>query len=212
MDKVPVTKAMMKRLPVYLSYLKEIPDGEFIYISATAIAGALELGEVQVRKDLALVSNGGKPKVGYLREALINDLEHFLGYDYTDNAILVGAGKLGQALLDYSGFSAFGMNVLAGFDVMPDRAQTDSGKPIYPMEKLQSFIKSSRVRIAILTVPVEQAQAVCDQLLACGILAILNFAPTRLEVPDNILVQNENLATSLAVISRHVQAAMREKK
>ncbi len=207
-----ISKAVMTRLPMYYAYLKEIPEGEFVYISATAIANALELGEVQVRKDLALVSDGGKPKVGYLREGLINDLERFLGYDYTDNAILVGAGKLGQALMDYSGFSDLGLNVMAAFDAAPVREMTESGKKILPMEKVQSFIKANRIRIGIITVPAEKAQAVCDQLIECGILAIWNFAPVRLEVPEKILVQNENLATSLAVISRHVQAAVRERK
>ncbi len=207
-----VSKAVLKRLPLYYSYLKEIPEGQFVYISSTAIAAALDLGEVQVRKDLALVSDGGKPKLGYLRESLIADLEHFLGYDNTDNAILVGAGKLGQALLDYSGFAEFGLNVMAAFDIHPSVPVTEGGKKILPIEQLQQYIKTNRIRIAIITVPAEYAQAVCDQLVEFGILAIWNFAPVRLEVPEKILVQNENLATSLAVISRHVQAALREKK
>lgn len=211
MENRVISKSVLKRLPIYYTYLKDIPEGEYTYISATALANALSLGEVQVRKDLALISDGGKPKVGYHRESLIADLEHFLGYDYTDNAILVGAGKLGQALLDYTGFEEYGLNVLAAFDRNPFQEKTDSGKRILPMDQLQSFVASRRVCIGIITVPTEAAQEVCDRLVECGILAIWNFAPVRLEVPEHILVQNENLATSFAVISRHVQAALREK-
>ena len=210
MEKRNISKPVMKRLPQYHAYLKELSD-DVIYISATAIANALDLGEVQVRKDLALVSDSGKPKVGYPRETLLQELEEFLGYHCTDNAILVGAGKLGQALMDYSGFREYGLHVLAAFDQAPVRDRTESGKQILPMEHLQSFIHTHRVRIGIITVPADKAQMVCDQLVACGILAIWNFAPVRLEVPAHILVQNENLATSLAVISRHVQAILNER-
>ena len=94
-----ISRSTVKRLPTYLSYLKSIPADGPTHISATALAAALGMGEVQVRKDLALVSAGGRPKIGYLREGLIRDLEEFLGYGNTNDAVLVGAGKLGQALL-----------------------------------------------------------------------------------------------------------------
>lgn len=210
MTKKAVSKAVLKRLPTYLAYLKSLPEEECTYISATALANALELGEVQVRKDLAMVSDGGKPKVGYLREALMQDLEHFLCYDYTDHAIVVGTGKLGQALMDYSGFETLGLYILAGFDRTPEGKRVESGKRIMSMDALPGFIKANRIRIAILTVPTEHAQSVCDQLVACGIQAIWNFAPVRLEVPEDILVQNENLASSLAVICRHMHARSKD--
>ena len=205
MERKEISKAVLKRLPGYVAYLRGIPEGSSIYISATALANALGMGEVQVRKDLAMVSDGGRPKVGYHRESLIEDIEQFLGYDNTTDAVLIGAGKLGQALLDYSGFAAYGLNILAAFDVCPG---SGDGKPIYPMEQLQSFCKSNKVLMGIITVPGSHAQAVCDQLIACGIKAIWNFAPVHLEVPKNILVQNQNMATSLAVLSMHLKAQM----
>ena len=107
MERKEISKAVLKRLPGYLSYLKGIPADASPYISATALAAALGMGEVQVRKDLAMVSDGGRPKIGYLRESLIEDISQFLGYDNTTDAILVGAGKLGQALLGYGGFEAY---------------------------------------------------------------------------------------------------------
>ena len=202
----------MWRLPGYVAYLRTIPESASPYISATALANALGMGEVQVRKDLAMVSDGGRPKIGYLRESLIEDIEQFLGYDNTTVAVLIGAGKLGQALLGYSGFDAYGLNILAAFDANPTADHTDDGKPIYPISQLESFCRTNKVLMGIITVPTAHAQEVCDKLIACGIKAVWNFAPTHLEVPDNILVQNENMATSLAVLSMHLQAHMKEKK
>lgn len=212
MEKKEISKPVLKRLPGYLSYLKNIPDSASPYISATTLAHALGMGEVQVRKDLAVVSDGGRPKVGYVRERLIEDIEQFLGYDNTDHAVLIGAGKLGQALLDYEGFDAYGLNIMAAFDKQPAMAHTDKGKPIMHMDMLECFCRSNRIRMGIITVPSECAQEVCDRLIAGGIKAIWNFAPVHLEVPSNILVQNENMATSLAVLSMHLQAQMKEKK
>ena len=212
MERKEISKAVLKRLPGYLSYLRSIPEGNSPYISATALANALGMGEVQVRKDLAMVSDGGRPKIGYLRESLIEDISQFLGYDNTTGAILVGAGKLGQALLGYSGFSADGLNILAAFDAQPVAEKSEEGRPIYPMEKMESFCRTNKVLMGIVTVPAEYAQEVCDQMIKCGIKAIWNFAPTHLDVPANILVQNENMATSLAVLSMHLQAHIKDKK
>lgn len=212
MERKEISKSVLKRLPGYLSYLKTIPETASPYISATALANALNMGEVQVRKDLAMVSDGGRPKIGYLRESLIEDISQFLGYDNTTDAILVGAGKLGQALLGYSGFSEYGLNIIAGFDVQTSVTQTEDGKPIYPIEQMESFCRSNKVLMGIITVPTACAQQVCDQLIACGIKAIWNFAPAHLDVPPQILVQNQNMATSLAVLSVHLQAQIKEKK
>lgn len=212
MARKDIPKAVLKRLPGYLSYLKSIPDGTAPYISATALANALGMGEVQVRKDLAMVSDGGRPKIGYPRETLIDDIEQFLGYDNTTDAVLIGAGKLGQALLGYSGFAAYGLNILAAFDVAPSAEQTEDGKPIFHISQLEGFCRTHKVLMGIITVPGEHAQCVCDQLIGCGIKALWTFAPTHLEVPPNILVQYENMATSLAVLSMHLQAQIKEKK
>ena len=211
MDRKEISKAVLKRLPGYLAYLKSLPEDSSPYMSATTLANALGMGEVLVRKDLAMVSSGGRPKIGYMREGLIEDISQFLGYDNTTDAILVGAGKLGQALLGYSGFSAYGLNILAAFDVNAAKATTD-GKHIYAMDMMESFCDTNKVLMGIITVPAEYAQQVCDQMIACGIKAIWNFAPVHLDVPSHILVQNENMATSLAVLSMHLQAQIKDKK
>ena len=210
--KKEISKSVLRRLPTYLTYLKSIQDAESPYISATALANALGMGEVQVRKDLAMVSDGGRPKIGYPRDLLIDDIEQFLGYDNTTDAILIGAGKLGQALMCYKGFDEYGLNILAGFDKSPDVDFTDNGKPIYAMEHLESFCRGHKILMAIITTPERSAQEVCDKLIACGIKAIWSFAPGHLDVPEGVMVHNENMATSLAILSVHLQAQMREKK
>ena len=159
------------------------------------------LGETEAKRD----------ELYKMAENLIEDISQFLGYDNTTDAILVGAGKLGQALLGYSGFAAYGLNILAAFDARPTTAAID-GKDIFSMDKLEGFCRSRKVLMAIITVPAEYAQEICDKLIACGIKGIWNFAPIHLDVPANILVQNENMATSLAVLSMHLQAQIKEKK
>ena len=154
MERKEISKSVLKRLPGYLAYLKAIPQGASPYISATALANALGMGEVQVRKDLAMVCDGGRPKVGYPRDVLIDDIEQFLGYDNTTDAVIIGAGKLGQALLGYIGFEAYGLNILAAFDVAPSADKTDDGKPIYHIDQLESFCRSHKVLMASLPYPV----------------------------------------------------------
>ena len=119
---------------------------------------------------------------------------------------MVGAGKLGQALLGYSGFEAYGLNILAAFDAKPAKSQD---KPILPMEEMEHYCHENNVHMGIITVPADYAQEVCDRMIQCGIKAIWNFAPVHLDVPANTLVQNENMATSLAVLSMHLQAQMK---
>ena len=209
MARKEISKAMLKRLPVYLSYLKSLPDSGHTHISATALASALSMGEVQVRKDLATVSSGGRPKVGYLRESLVADLEEFLGYGNSNNAVIIGAGKLGMALMGYSGFAEYGLNIVAAFDTNPALVgQESSGKAILALEQLSRFCQEQNIKIGVITVPAERAQEVCDRLIEAGIAAIWNFAPTHLDVPEDILVQNENMAASLALLSKHLKEHM----
>ena len=191
-----ISKKLLKRLPFYLDFLKSLPE-DVEYISATTIAKRLELGDVQVRKDLALISETGRQKLGRPRKQLIQDIETYLNLAKKTSAILVGAGKLGQALLEYSGFDEFGMNIVAAFDIQPSGKYPKAEKPIYPMNRLRAFCRTNEVNIGIITVPAENAQDVCDHMVECGIQAIWNFAPTHLTVPDDVVVQNENLAVSL---------------
>ncbi len=200
-----IPRQTLLRLPVYLSYLKGLGENAPANISSAAVAEALNLGPVQVRKDLAYLPCTGRPKTGYVTAELIKALESFLGYDDVTNAIVVGAGKLGQALMGYSGFEHYGLHILAAFDSNPELSnQKCAGKPILSMDKLPDLCARLGVHIGILTVPASAAQQACDILVASGILAIWNFAPVRLSAPPGVLIQNENMASSLAVLSRHL--------
>ncbi|MBQ7976081.1 MAG: redox-sensing transcriptional repressor Rex [Clostridia bacterium] len=198
MNGYSIPKATLGRLPLYLEYLRNLSESHRT-ISATAIANGLSLGEVQVRKDLAAVSGAGKPKVGYECDKLISDLERHLGYEKLTNAVLVGAGKLGRALLDYDGFEKFGVKIVAGFDCKERVIQMgDTSKSILPIKNLKSYCKENEVKLGIITVGQASAQDVCDKLVECGITAIWNFAPCILKVPSGVLLKQENLALSLA--------------
>ncbi len=199
-----ISRQSLKRLPLYLNYLKSLPDADTGNISATLVAEALQLNDVQVRKDLAFVSSAGKPKIGYVTSQLIKDLEIFLGYNDTSDAVLVGAGRLGRALLNYKGFADYGLNILAAFDVDESLAEFE-GKKIFHLSKLKDLCIRMNVRIGIITVPAHNAQEVCDILVDGGVLAIWNFAPTHLMAPPQVLIQNENMASSLALLSNHLK-------
>lgn len=202
-----ISKHTLQRLPMYLSYIKALPEDSPKNISATIIAEALQLNDVQVRKDLASVSSSGKPKVGYNVKDLIAELEAFLGYNDIDNAVIVGAGSLGKALLNYSGFKAYGLNIIAAFDLLDEPTEFQD-KTIFPITQLESFCRKVNIHIGIITVPAQNAQEICDLLVKSGVRAIWNFAPVHLVVPEGILVQNENMASSLALLSNHLREQM----
>ena len=204
-----ISKHTLQRLPMYLRYIQGLPEDAPKNISATTIAEALQLNDVQVRKDLASVSSSGKPKVGYNVKDLIAELEAFLGYNDIDNAVIVGAGSLGKALLNYSGFKAYGLNIIAAFDLCEEPTEFQ-GKTVFPIAQLGSFCRKVNVHIGIITVPASSAQEICDLLVESGIRAIWNFAPVHLVVPDGILVQNENMASSLALLSNHLREQMKK--
>ena len=207
-----VSQPTLHRLPVYLNYLRLKRDLGAVNISSTAIAEDLRLNPVQVRKDLALVSNSGRPKTGFDINDLIDNIETFLGYKNTKDVVLVGAGKLGRTLLSYNGFSLCGLNILAAFDNDENIIETEiNGKKIFHTDKMKDLIKRLGVHIGIITVTAENAQKSCDMLIDAGILAIWNFAPVHLSVPENIIVQNENLAASLAILSNKLQAELSNK-
>jgi redox-sensing transcriptional repressor len=196
----------LKRLPLYLSYLKTLDREKTKIISSPAIAKALGLNEVLVRKDLAAIKSGGRPRTGYLLEKLIADLDTYLGYGNVNEAVLAGVGHLGRALLSYQGFDAYGLNIIVGFDTDEKVLGTEvGGKKVLHLEKMVSLCKRMHINIGIITVPAECAQAVCDRMIEGGILAIWNFAPITLNVPEHILVHNENMASSLAVLSKHLK-------
>jgi redox-sensing transcriptional repressor len=198
-----VPEPTLRRLPVYLHYLKDIYKAGKSEVSTTNIAGELKLDPTQVRKDLAYTGIAGKPKVGYDVEVLISTIEDFLNWNNLTDAFLVGAGNLGMALLGYDGFKKYGLNIIAAFDNDPAKIGREiHNVPVLPLEKLSDLIKRMHIHIGILTVPAAEAQKITALMIQGGIKAIWNFAPASLKVPEGIVVENAGFTTSLAVLTR----------
>lgn len=198
-----MSKATLRRLPSYLRYLYKLDKESIPTVSSTTIANGLGLNPVQVRKDIALVSSvAGKPKTGYATKELIADLESYLGYNNTRDAVLVGIGGLGRAILGYDGFRNYGLNIAYAFDIDENVIGTEiNGKPVYHADKLQSIVERFKIRLGIICVPSASAQTVADNMVKAGIKAIWCFAPVHLNLPPEIAVKGEDLAASLALLS-----------
>lgn len=201
MERNAIPRATLGRLPLYLEYLKKLQGGDGETVSSTAIARGLSLGEVQVRKDLASVSGEGKPKIGYIKSGLIKNIEDCLGCNRLTSAVLVGAGKLGCALLDYDGFEKYGVKIVAAFDCSERKLENRSIDKILPADRLKEFCQKNHIRLGIITVGEGSAQIVCDCMVESGITAIWNFAPCKLSVPKGVILKQENLALSLAYLN-----------
>lgn len=196
-----IPEISLQRLPIYLNFLKSLPEGDK-YISSGAIAAALGMGEVLVRKDLAYTSSSGRPKVGYVRAELIAAIEEYLGCNKKKNAVLVGVGGLGSALLSYGGFSKYGIDIVEAFDSDPEKIGTTvGGKAVRGDDELASAVNKYGALLAIVAVPAVAAQQVCDCLAASGVKGILNFAPVQLKAPESVVVRNIDVAASLAILA-----------
>ncbi len=198
-----ISKATLARMPLYLHFLQaEDAKGE-LYISSTVIAQAISVSPVLVRKDLAFVSSeAGRPRLGFPISRLIVDIEKLLGYNNLSDAVIVGAGGLGKAILGYEGFKNNGLNVVAAFDI--DKRIIGSvvaGKKIYSLSHLKKFVQERNIRIGIIAVPKEAAQSALDALVAAGVQAVWNFAPAPLRAPKDVLLKTEDLAASLAMLA-----------
>jgi redox-sensing transcriptional repressor len=203
MAKLKVSYApSVRRLPSYLHIIRQAERGRDFYISGTVIAQELNLEPIQVRKDLAITGIVGKPKKGYPVEDLIKAIERYLGWDQSHDAVLVGAGNLGSALMGYQEFQRHGLKIVAAFDTDPQKVDARvHGVPVRAMKDLESGIKEINAEIAILTVPSPFAQSTAETLVRAGITSIWNFTNTKLKVPDDIIVQREDLSSGYALLS-----------
>jgi redox-sensing transcriptional repressor len=197
-----IPEPSLRRLPQYHHYLVDLKSRGINLVSCSAIGRDLKLVPVQVRKDLQFTGVIGKPKVGYSVAELVVAIEAFLGWDMVNQAILVGVGHLGTAILGHERFSQFGLQVVAAFDVDPAKiGQSVHGRTVLSLEGLADIVPQMGIPIGIITTPAEVAQAVADEMVKTGIQAIWNFAPVKLNVPQYMIVHNEDLYSSLASLS-----------
>lgn len=210
---INVPEPTLRRLPLYYHYLKGLLDDGREAVSCTHIGNDLNLDPPQIRKDLAFTGIRGLPKIGYQIEVLLRCIEDFCGWNRMDEAFLAGTGNLGRALLSYEGFQRYGFKIIAAFDNTAEAiGQNINDIKILPIAKLVTLCQRMKVKIGIIATPEDSAQDVADLMIDGGIRAIWNFAPTAIKAPDEIIIQNENLASGLAVLSNKLQLLMQSGK
>ena len=198
-DKVP--EPTLCRLPWYLSTVKLMKENGEDNVSSTSISKQINVDASQVAKDLSYVKIAGRTRVGYKIDTLIEVLEDFLGFTRIHKAYLFGVGNLGGALLQDSGLSQFGLEIVGAFDINPNLVGTEiNGIPVYHTDEFEKVMSADRVNIGMLTVPINIAQEITDRMVAGGIKAVWNFTPFRIRVPEDIVVQNTSLYAHLAVM------------
>ena len=202
-----LTVQTLQRMPYYLEYLEDAVQKGHREISAASIASELGLSDVLVRKDLAAVSTkSGRPKAGFEADTLIEDIRNYMGYHHIKKAVLAGAGSLGKALLRNGEFRKYGLQIVAAFDIRRSLIHRRIGDvEVYSLTRLRDYCLENQIQIGIITVPADAAQDVALRMADGGIRAIWNFAFVKLHLPEQILVQNEDLASSLAMLSQHLQ-------
>jgi redox-sensing transcriptional repressor len=201
-----IPRKTIYRLSIYLRCLQRLRSNGLRTVSSDALAKAAGVKSTQLRKDLTYFGQFGTRGLGYDVEQLAGMISDLLGTRRLQPVVLVGVGNLGSALLSYRGFEQEGFEIVAAFDVDPARLRGRPFKqPVLPMDSLPSFIRTRGVRMAILTVPATAAQEVTNSLVHCGIAGILNFAPLVLQVPEEVTVNNVNLAIELENLSYFIQ-------
>lgn len=207
LPKVP--EMTVRRLSIYTRCLAQLEEDGVKTVSSQELAERFNLNSAQVRKDLAYFGEFGVRGIGYYVSGLKAELQRILGLDREWPVALVGFGNLGSALYHYKGFARQGFRIVVIFDDDPAKVGRDVGVSVQPTSALAREVKARGVQMAIVAVPAESAQAVTDQLVAAGIRAILNFAPTRLRVPRDVRLKDVDLSIELETLSFYLARSSR---
>ncbi|MEK6800150.1 MAG: redox-sensing transcriptional repressor Rex [Planctomycetota bacterium] len=210
-DDIPLPA--VRRLSLYLRELEAFANAECRTVSSRQLGKALGLSDAQVRKDLAYFGQFGHSGIGYRVPELIQRVRRILGTDKTTNALIVGVGNLGQALLSFRGFQRRGFAVVAAFDSDPAKIGMKGPGPtaprVHPLSEMPTAVRKHNIRLGILTVPASAAQTVADDMVRAGIRAILNFAPVTLKAGRGIAVASVDLGVHLEQLSFLLRAGSR---
>ena len=184
-----------------MAYVSMLSANGIEHVSSTQISKELSVDASQIAKDLSFLNLKGKTRIGYEVAQLERELQDFLGFKEVHNAVIVGVGSLGAALIQDSGLSRYGLNIVAGFDINPKIAGTTlCGVPVLNIADLNNYCSRCKAEIGIVAVPVDQAQEVADQMMAAGIKALWNFTPFRIKTGKGIVIQNTSIYSHLAVM------------
>jgi len=191
----------IRRLPWYLSYVRMLDMLHVEHVSSTQISKELNVQSSQIAKDLSFLNIRGKTRIGYEVRSLVKELEDFLGFNNQHDAVVIGTGSLGTALMQDHGLENYGLNIVAGFDVRSEVIGCSiGGVPVYDISQLPEWQREHGVSIAILTVPVERAQETADLAIASGMTALWNFTPYRIKAPEEVVIANTSIYAHLAII------------
>lgn len=197
-----VAESTVRRLSLYLRFLDEFEGQGVETVSSDALAQRGGTTSAQVRKDLSFFGSFGKRGLGYYVPELAERLRKILGLGRRYRVAMIGAGKIGSALVQYRGFTQRGFDIVAIFDNDPAKVGTQwNGLTVQPITRLEAELGQAPIDMAVLVTPAEAAQGVADRLVALGVKAILNFAPVQLNVPDDVVVKTVNLALELETLS-----------
>ena len=197
-----ISMAVIRRLPKYHRYLSDLLDKDVQRISSKELSDIIGFTASQIRQDLNNFGGFGQQGYGYNVEALHREIGNILGLNKVYNAVLIGAGNLGQAIANYSGFRKAGFEIKALFDANPRMIGLKIRDfEVLDSENIETFVQEKNIDIAILCIPKHGAQDVVDRLVKSGIKGIWNFAPIDLEVPNGVIVENVNLTESLFTLS-----------
>ncbi len=196
----------IRRLPWYLSYVRMLDNLHVEYVSSTQISKELNVQSSQIAKDLSFLNIRGKTRIGYEVKSLIMELEDFLGFNREHDAVVIGTGSLGTALMQDHGLEHYGLKIVAGFDIRPEViGKRLGGLPVYDINELAAWLREHPVSIAILTVPVENAQEIADLVIASGMTALWNFTHYRLKGHEDVVIANTSIYAHLAIIYNRMQ-------
>ncbi len=191
----------LQRLPWYLAYVSRLRAASVEYVSSTQISKELNVDASQIAKDLSFLNIRGKTRIGYEVAGLERVLQDFLGFKRAHNAVIIGVGSLGAALIQDSGLSRFGLNIVAGFDIDPGVVGVDKGGiPVYHMDDFALRLPELQAEIGIVTVPADRAQHVADEAVEAGIKALWNFPPCRIRTAPGIVMQDTSIYAHLALM------------
>ena len=197
-----VAESTVRRLSLYLRFLEEFEGQGIATVSSGALASRGGTTSAQVRKDLSFFGSFGKRGLGYPVPELADRLRQILGLKRRYQVALIGAGKIGSALVQYRGFRQRGFDIVAIFDSDPTKVGRQwNGLTIHDVAMLEQDLARHPIDMAVLVTPGDAAQPVTERLVALGVKAILNFAPVQLTVPDDVVVKTVNLALELETLS-----------
>ena len=205
-NRIILPEPTIRRLPWYLSYVRMLDRMGVEYVSSTQISKELNVQSSQIAKDLSFLNIRGKTPIGYEVSSLVHELADFLGFNQHHDAVVIGTGSLGTALMQDHGLEHYGLNIVAGFDVRDEVIGKQlGGVPVYDIAHLAVWQREHGVSIAILTVPVERAQQTADLAIASGMTALWNFTPYRIKAPEHVVIANTSIYAHLAIIYNRMQ-------